>query len=65
MSNDKDNVVSLFAKKAEKSEKEAEKSQEELDLEAIAKKNEEKRKRKEQERLSANKSVLRSYRIKN
>lgn len=72
---DSPKVVSLLSKKQEKAEAAAvendpaaAKSKEELDSEAyfadVQKKNKEKEDRIRKEKLAANKSVLRSYRIK-
>lgn len=63
-----DKVVSLKDKKKELEAEEAAKKPEtatEADFAAIAAANEAKKKKLEKERLQANKSVLRSYRIKN
>jgi hypothetical protein len=57
-------VVDISKKRKEKQKEEKEATQETLDLEAVAKKNEENRRRIEKERLDANKGVLRTYRIK-
>jgi len=57
-------VVDLSKKKAEKQAEEPAKKELPLDLEAVAKKNEENRKRVEKERAEANKSVLRSHKLK-
>ena len=59
-------VVSIFEKKKEKESAQADSDKKEapLDLEAVAKRNEENRKRIEKERAEANKSVLRSHRLK-
>lgn len=69
---EKTNVTSIFAKRQEKNaEKEAEskpeKTQDEIDAEikASMERNAKNKERIEKERLNANKSVLRSYRIKN
>jgi hypothetical protein len=65
-----DKVVSIFdAKKKEKTEETKEKASEakdsELSFDEIMKKNKAIEERMKKERLNANKSVLRSYRIKN
>lgn len=66
-----DKVVSLAKKKQELEDKKTEETPvesptaSETDFEAIAKANAEKAEKLKKERLNANKSVLRSYRIKN
>lgn len=68
-----DKVVSLFDKKKEKAEEEVAKTEnktkEELDAESyfaeVERKNKEKAEKLRKEKAAANKSVLRSYRIKN
>ena len=62
-----DKVVSIFAKREEKKEEmkdEQPKDEAELSFEEIMKINEAKKKKAAEERLKANKGVLRSYRIK-
>lgn len=65
---EKTNIVSFFAKKQEKSdEPQEEKTQEQVDAEikASMERNKKNQERVAKERANANKSVLRSYRIKN
>lgn len=61
-----ENVVSLAAKRQEKKDlPEGEEPKKEESFEDIMKRNQETKERMAKERNSANKSVLRSYRIKN
>lgn len=65
--NTENNVISLFAARASKEEKKNETSRKNMDslfLEAM-RRNAENNQKLKQDRLKANKSVLKSYRIKN
>lgn len=59
------NVVNIFAKKADKKEETEEAVSGNETFEEIAERNRKNKERMEKERLRDNKSVLRSYRIKN
>ena len=64
---DKPKVIDLFAKKAEKAAEESPppiEKESDYDFAADMERNRILKERKEKERLNANKSVLRSYRIK-
>ena len=61
-----ENVINLFAKKSAKESSNSEKSDEEKKSESFAeimKRNAENKERVKQERLKANKGVIRSYRL--
>lgn len=58
------NVISLFSKREEKKAEQTSVQKEDVDLLAIAERNRKNDERVAKERASANKSVLRSYRIK-
>lgn len=58
-------IIDLSKKKAEKKSEEQDQNKKEmpLDLEAVARKNEENRQRIERDRADANKKVLKTYRL--
>lgn len=58
-------VVSIFDKKKESTETKKEKDDQEPTFEEVMERNRKNKEREEKERASANKGVLRSYRIKN
>lgn len=59
------NVVSLFAKKSETKEEDKKEEVEGTNFDSVMEHNKKNKDRLEKERSQANKSVLRSYRIKN